>query len=97
MTTTLIALISVAIGILSANIFILFYKKYNLGITGNTLVGVFGSIFFIKAFGRMGFDPFSIVKTGSVDILLLIVNFLISALGAIIFVILFKFVQKKTE
>jgi uncharacterized membrane protein YeaQ/YmgE (transglycosylase-associated protein family) len=97
MTTTLIALISIAVGIIAANVFTVIYKKYNFGITGNTIAGVFGSIFFIKAFSRMGFDPFSIVKTGSVDMKLLILNLLVSVLGAMLFVIILKKIEIKMK
>lgn len=97
MTTTLIALISIAIGIIAANSFIVFFKKYNLGIIGNTIAGVFGSIFFIKAFSRLGFDPFSIVKTGSVNYLLFAINLLVSAIGAVLFVILLKKMETKMQ
>lgn len=97
MTTTLIALLSITIGIIAANIFARKYKQYQLGLTGNSIAGVFGSIFFIKAFSRMGFDPFSIVKTGSVNVLLLILNFTVSAIGALIFVFLLKKIQTKMQ
>ncbi len=90
MTTTLIALLSISIGIIATNLFSVFLKKYSFGFTGNTIIGVFGSIFFIKSFSRLGFDPFSIVKTGNIDFLLLFVNFLVSALGAILFLIFLK-------
>ncbi len=97
MTTTLIALLSIAIGILVANIFPKIYRQYHLGTTGNTIAGVFGSIFFIKAFSHLGFDPFSIVKTGSVNVLLLFLNFTVSAIGAVIFVFLLKKIETKMQ
>ncbi|MGB5555220.1 MAG: hypothetical protein WBM83_11220, partial [Flavobacteriaceae bacterium] len=64
MTGTLITLISILIGIIAANTFAYFKKNYSFGFTGNTLVGVFGGIFFIKSFGRLGFDPWAIMENG---------------------------------
>ena len=95
MTATLIALISITIGIIAANIFAKLNTTYQFGFTGNTIAGVFGSIFFIKAFSRLGFDPFSILKTGTVNYALLLINLLVSAFGAILFVILLKKISIK--
>lgn len=84
MTDTLISIISIFIGILGANLMGLLYKKYSLGFTGNTVTGIFGSIFFIKMFGRLGFGPKSIMLTGEVNGLLLTVNFIVSFLGGVL-------------
>lgn len=90
MTDTLISLISILIGIISANITGLIFKKFTFGSIGNTIAGVFGSIFFIKLFGHFGFDPTTIMKSGSVNFNLLIINALVSFLGGAIAVILLK-------
>lgn len=90
MTGTLISLISIFIGIIAANLLAYFKKKYSFGFTGNTLIGVFGSLLFIKTFGRLGFDPWSIMNNGDFDGFLLMVNLLVSAIGSTIFMILFK-------
>ena len=84
MTGTLISLISVFIGIIAANVFGYFKKNYSFGFTGNTLIGVFGSIFLIKSFGRLGFNPWSIMNNGDFDALRLIINMLVSALGGVL-------------
>lgn len=81
MTQTIISLLSILMGIIGANIFGEIFKKYSLGIIGNSIVGVFGSIFFIKSFGRLGFDPNSIMDTSEINIMLLTVNILISLFG----------------
>lgn len=81
MTGTLISLISILIGIIAANLMGYFNKKYSFGIIGNTLVGVFGSILLIKLFGRLGFNPWSIMNNGDFNPFKLIINLLVSALG----------------
>lgn len=90
MTGTLISLISIFIGIIAANIFGYLKQKYSFGFTGNTLVGVFGSILLIKTFGRLGFDPWSIMNNGDFDAIPLVVNLFMSALGGIALMILAK-------
>lgn len=90
MTETLIALISIIIGIAGANSVQLFSKKYSFDIIGNSIAGVFGSVFLIKSFGRLGFDPISIMQSGSLNIYLFCINILISLFGGIITVVLIK-------
>lgn len=85
---TLISLISVLIGIIGANLTGFVFKKYSFGTLGNTIAGVFGSVFFIKSFGRLGFDPASIMKLGFIDINLFVINSLVSFLGGAIAIIL---------
>jgi len=95
MLESLIAMISVVIGIIGANLFGFIFKKYSFGLIGNSIAGVFGSIFFIKSIGRLGFDPIIILKTGNIDYNLLAINFLISFCGGIIAVILIKILQNE--
>ncbi|REG87919.1 hypothetical protein C8N41_102767 [Winogradskyella sediminis] len=95
MTGTLISLISILVGIVSANLWGFLYKTYSFGVIGNTLVGVFGSILFIKTFGRLGFNPWSIMNDGDFDGFLLMVNLVVSALGSIILMILVKYISKR--
>jgi len=95
MTGTLISIISIFIGIIAANLFGLLNKKYTFGFTGNTLAGVFGSIFLIKSFGRLGFDPWSIIHSGVFHLPLFILNCIVSALGGVLGLIAIKFIQKK--
>mgnify|MGYP000235520349 CR=1 FL=1 len=90
MTATLISLLSILTGIIGANILAITFKKYSFGIVGNTIAGVFGSIFFIKLFGRLGFDPFEIVKSGTINFKLLIINLTVCFLGGVIALILIK-------
>ena len=90
MTATLISLISILVGIIGANTIAAIFKKHSFGIIGNTIVGVFGSIFFIKSFGRLGFDPFSIVQNGTIDLKLLSINLIVSFLGGAIALVLAK-------
>ncbi|NRR92496.1 hypothetical protein HSX10_13055 [Winogradskyella undariae] len=95
MTGTLIALISIVIGIVAANVTGYVYKKYSFGVIGNTLIGVFGSVFLIKSFGRLGFDPWSIMNDGDFDGMRLIINLLVSALGGVLGLIVTKMIYSK--
>ena len=95
MTGTLISLISIFIGIIAANIFGILKKKYSFGFTGNTLICVFGSILLIKSFGRLGFDPWSIMNNGDFDGFLLAINLIVSAIGGIVWLILTKLIVNK--
>ena len=88
MTDTLISLISILIGIIGANITGFIFKKYSFGNIGNTIAGVFGSIFLIKSVGRLGFGPKSIMEYGNVHIDLFVLNAFVSFLGGAIAVIL---------
>ncbi len=81
MTETLISLLSILLGIIGANSTGFFFKKYSFGIVGNTIAGVFGSILLIKSFGRLGFNPQSIVQNGTFNVLLFSVNCIVSFLG----------------
>jgi uncharacterized membrane protein YeaQ/YmgE (transglycosylase-associated protein family) len=67
MTNTLMALISIMIGIFGANLTGFLFKKYSFELVGNSIAGVFESILIIKSFGRLDFDPFSIMETGSTN------------------------------
>ena len=95
MTGTLISLISILIGIIAANTFGYFNKKYSFGFIGNTLVGVFGSIFFIKSFGRLGFDPWSIMQNQDINIMLFSINCMFSAFGGALGLVIAKWIYKK--
>ncbi|MCX7550361.1 hypothetical protein [Xanthomarina sp. F2636L] len=81
MTGTLISLLSILTGIIAANLLGYLKKKYSFGVIGNTLIGVFGSILLIKSFGRLGFDPWSIMNNGDFDGFQLAINLLVSAIG----------------
>ena len=95
MTDTLISLISIIIGIIGANLTGYVFKKYSFGSIGNTIAGVFGSIFLIKSFGRFGFDPMLIMKSGNVDVELFTLNALVSFFGGAIAVISIKMLRDK--
>jgi len=95
MTETLISLVSIFIGIIGAIITGLIFKKYSFGFIGNSIVGVFGSIFFIKSIGRLGFDPIAIMHEGSVNYSLLILNLTVSFLGGGIALFLIKKLKMK--
>ena len=88
MTDTLISLLSILIGIIGANSTGLFFKKYSFGLIGNTIAGVFGSVFFIKSIGRLGFSPQAIMETGSMNNNLFVINSLVSFSGGLLAVIL---------
>ena len=94
MTDTLISLISILIGIIGANSTAFFFRKYSFDLVGNTIAGVFGSILFIKSFGRFGFDPVSIMQTGSTNLPLFFLNCLVSFLGGAIAIVLIKLIKE---
>ena len=95
MTETLISLISIFIGIIGANCTGFILKKYSFGIIGNTIAGVFGSIFLIKSFGRLGFDPLSIVQNGTFNSLLFSINCIVSFLGGILGLMVIMLIKRK--
>lgn len=95
MTDTLMALISIFIGMISANVFGHYAKKYSLGLIGNTIAGIFGSILFIKIFGRLGFGPKDIMHSGDTNLFLFTINAFVSILGGAIGLILAKTFEKK--
>ena len=95
MTGTLISLISILIGIIAANATGFLIQKYSFGVIGNTIVGVFGSILFIKTFGRLGFNPWSIMNDGDFDGFRLIINLIVSALGGALGLVLAKMIYNK--
>ena len=97
MTQTIIALLSITIGIVGTNIFAYFYNKYSLEIIGNTIVGVFGSIFIIKTFGRLGFNPNSIVINGITSWHLLPINLLASVSGGILLLIIITNFKRRMD
>lgn len=95
MTQTIIALLSILAGIIGANIFGRVFSEYSFDITGNTISGVFGSIFFIKSFGRLGFDPNSIMRTDELNILLFTVNLVVSLIAGGIAVFIANRIKKR--
>jgi uncharacterized membrane protein YeaQ/YmgE (transglycosylase-associated protein family) len=95
MTETLISLVSILIGIIGANITGFIFKKYSFGVIGNTIAGVFGSIFLIKSFGSLGFNPLSIMQNGTFNSSLLIINYIVSFFGGSIAVILISILKSK--
>ena len=90
MTATLLSLISIFVGILGSNLAGILFKKYSFGLIGNTITGVFGSILFIKSFGRLGFDPSSVIELGTVNYALFGLNCLCSFMGGIFGLLLAK-------
>lgn len=95
MTETLISMISIFLGIIGAYAFAGIRRKYTLGFIGNTISGIFGSIFFIKIFGRLGFDPLAIMKTGEVNTVLFSINILVSLLGGAIGLVVIKLIKDR--
>lgn len=98
MNEGLIALLSISFGIIGANSTSFFRKESSLALKGNTLVGVFASVFFIKSFGRMGFDPRSITNSSDYSTLLLCINLTVAFLGGFIGVVIAKnLIQKAAK
>ena len=84
MTLTIIVLLNIVFSIIGSNTFGYLKPNYNLGFSGNTIAAVFGGVFFIKSFGRLGFNPQSIMASGEVDFVLLAINLMVSILGGIL-------------
>lgn len=95
MTGTLISLISIVIGIIAANLMGYFKEQYTFGVIGNTLIGVFGSVLLIKSFGRLGFNPWSIMNDGDFDGFRLAINMLVSAIGGVFGLVFAKWLKGK--
>ena len=95
MTGTIISLISILIGIIGANLTGLIFKKYSFGVIGNTIAGVFGSIFLIKSFGRLGFNPWFIMQKETFNSSLFIINCIVSFFGGSFAVILISKIKNK--
>jgi len=95
MTSTIISLISILIGIVGGNCTGYIFKKYSFGMIGNTIAGVFGSIFLIKSFGRLGFDPQSIMHLGTANPYLFIINAAVSFVGGSFAVVLISMLKNK--
>jgi len=87
MTATLISLLSIFIGIIGANLSGFLNKNYSFGFIGNTIAGVFGSIFLIKSIGRIGFSPKYIVQVDQINYGLFTLNMFISFIGGFLAVI----------
>ena len=97
MIASFISLAGILMGILGSNFTGLALKKYSMGLTGNTILGVFGGVLFIKSLGRLGFSPKLIMESGSVDYLLLLLNFMVSFIGGGLFLILISLIKNKLE
>ena len=95
MTDTLIAIISIFLGMIGANIFAIIKKKYSFGFIGNTITGIYGSIFFIKMFGRLGFGPMFIMKSGEPNSVLFLINIFVSLFGGAIGLVITKIIVDK--
>lgn len=95
MNPSLIAILSIFIGIIGANLSPILFSKKMFGFAGNTIVGVFGSVFFTKILGRFGLNPKFIFKEGILHYDLLFFNFIISFIGALLFVFLLKRILQK--
>ncbi|UXP30967.1 hypothetical protein N6H18_11460 [Reichenbachiella agarivorans] len=95
MTETSISLLSIICGIAGANGLGWLMPRFQFGMTSNSIAGVFGSIFLIKSLGRMGFDPTSIVDGGELNLLLLVINLLVSILGGVLGALVLKLLKDK--
>ena len=82
-------------GILGANLLGIYNKKYSFGLVGNTISGVFGCIFIIKSFGRLGFNPQAILSTGNINFALFILNAIISISSGALALVLISKLNKK--
>ena len=97
MTETIIALLSIVIGIIATLILGQVKQKLSFGLIGNCMIGVFGSVLFNKFFARFGFDPASICANNSTNLPLLLINMLVSALGGILLLLLLNLLRGKIQ
>lgn len=97
MTTTLISLISIVIGIVIANLYCYLSKTTQFSFTSVTILAVFGSIFMTKLFGQLGLSPTDIVKHGNISILKLLLNFSVAGLGGVFAILIAKKILKQTK
>lgn len=97
MTQTIICLLSIVFGILGANSFAFLFKKYSFGFTGNTVLGVFGSILFIKSIGRLGLSPNFVVVDQQTSLVLLLGNLLLSFCGGVFFLYAVFFLKRRFD
>ncbi|SHJ58504.1 hypothetical protein SAMN04488028_101582 [Reichenbachiella agariperforans] len=95
MTETSISLLSIICGIIGAHSLCYLMPRYDFGLTGNSIAGVFGSIFLIKSLGRLGFDPLSIMASGTVHTGLLTLNLVVSFLGGCLVIVIAFGIKKK--
>ncbi len=97
MTATLVSLISIFMGILGGNSTKILVKNNSFDVIGNTIAGVFGSIFFIKFLGRLGFSPQNIVDKGIVNYQLFAINSFVSFFGGFVAVFIIKKIVNKLQ
>ncbi len=97
MTDTLLSLISIFMGIIGANIAGYLFKKYSFGLMGNTIAGVFGSIFLMKSLGRLGFDPKSIMQLGTLNYNLFAINSIVSFFGGVMAIFFIQTLKRKLQ
>jgi len=95
MTATLLSLLNISCGIIGAVAIGYWFKKYSLGITGNVIIGVFGSILMTKTFGRLGFDVSHIVNGTEINFLLLVILLVMSLLAGGMSLMLAKSVSSR--
>lgn len=95
MIASFISLISILFGIIGAIGVGWLYKEKSSGITGDTIIGVFSSVLFIKSFGRLGFDPNYIMASGVVDYWLLAINLAVSLIGGAVGVLIVSWLKNK--
>ncbi|MGY6647274.1 hypothetical protein [Wenyingzhuangia sp. IMCC45574] len=97
MTETSISLLSILFGVFGAIVFGKRKANYSFGISGNAVIGVFGSVLLIKSFGRLGFAPNYIVSANTVNYFLLALNLIISLIGGIGLLTLLRYLYNNTQ
>lgn len=95
MTETFISLLSIVLGIFGAYSAGFILKKYSFGLIGNTISGVFGSIFLMKTVGRLGVDPSSIIENGNFNNLLFSIHAMLSFVGGILGLLGIQYLKRK--
>ncbi|PIB34703.1 hypothetical protein BFP72_04410 [Reichenbachiella sp. 5M10] len=90
-----LSLLSIGCGILGAHLTTVLLPRLSFGLTGNTIAGVFGSVFLVKSLGRLGFSPSYIIVDQQVDSPLLLLNLLISLISGFGAVIFSRFIQRQ--
>ncbi len=86
MNPSFISLIGILFGILGANSILFWNKKKSIGLIGNSIVGVYSSVLYIKIVGRI----FNLKTNSNSDYLMIIIIFVGSFIVSLIFVYLTK-------
>ena len=88
MVATVVSLVSILVGVIAANVFGFVFRKHAFDSIGNSIAGVFGSVFLMKTFRLL-----TAMTTISKKQVWLVI--LVSIIGSIVMTIMLKQIQVK--